>query len=102
MQSYLCSSQIASMLDAIIDYADTGSDYGFENDKMQMIWDDIKPDVKRSRESYQKWLADRMAEESERIKVNRESKVRPIQKKKTLQNYIGRIEDLDKEENLPF
>ena len=88
MQSYLCSSQIASMLDAIIDYADTGSDYGFENDKMQMIWDDIKPDVKRSRES--------------RIKVNRESKVRPIQKKKTLQNYIGRIEDLDKEENLPF
>ena len=43
-----------------------------------------------------------MAEESERIKVNRESKVRPIQKKKTLQNYIGRIEDLDKEENLPF
>lgn len=75
MQTYLSSSQIATIVDAMIDYADYGTEYDFSSEKMNMIWDDLKPDLNRSKSSYSKWLKDRMAEEAERAKSLREGKV---------------------------
>ena len=74
MQSYLCSSQIATIVDAMVDYVEYGTEYDFSSDKMNMIWDDLMPDLKRSKDSYNKWLKERMAEETERVKAKRENK----------------------------
>lgn len=85
MQTYLSSSQIATIVDAMIDYADYGTEYDFSSEKMNMIWDDLKPDLNRSKNSYSKWLKDRMAEEAERAKSLREGKV--VKGKKSEEDY---------------
>ena len=94
MKSYLCSSQIASMMDAIIDYTENGTEYEFPNKTMEMIWEDVKPDLDRSLNSYKKWLSEKMAEEAERIRINREGK--------GANRYMARVDDLNKDEPAPF
>lgn len=56
MNTYLSNSQIADLIDCMVNYVDNCTDYDFYNDKMQMLWDDIKPQLDKSIKSYSEWL----------------------------------------------
>lgn len=61
MQNYLSNSQIAELIDCIVKYVDEDIDYDFYNDKMQMIWDDIKPQLDKSKSNFNEWLKNQRA-----------------------------------------
>ena len=56
MQNYLSNSQIAEIVDCIVRDVDEDIDYDFYSDKMQMIWDDIKPQLDKSKSNFNEWL----------------------------------------------
>lgn len=89
MRDYLYPSEVNYMLNAIISYAEDGTEYEFSKDRELMIWEDVKQTLDASKASYRKWCLEQKKKNAERDRVKG--------------TYIGRIEDLEhKEENLPF
>lgn len=56
MNNYFTNSQIAEMIEAIVKYVDDDIEYDYYNGTMQMVWDDIKPMLDKSKENYAEWL----------------------------------------------
>lgn len=56
IERWLCTREICNMLVRIIEYAESGEVLEFFDKESEMVWNDIYPQLKKSRETYQKWV----------------------------------------------